>query len=65
MMNINYDKVFDVENCESKHSKLFPPNIFMVMASSTGGGKTNLLCNILLKYFGKSFKKALQNYLTP
>lgn len=47
-MNINYDKVFNTKETESKHCELFPKNIFMIICGSTGCGKTNLLCNLLL-----------------
>jgi len=47
-MNINYDKVFNIEKPESKHCKFFPKNIMAVICGSTGCGKTNLLYNLLL-----------------
>lgn len=49
-MNTNYDEIFTTDNkVKSKHFKVFPPNIFMVCCGPTSCGKTNLMCNILLK----------------
>lgn len=46
-MDINFDQVIQ-SDIESKHSMLFPKNIFMLIVGSTGSGKTNLLLNLLL-----------------
>lgn len=46
-MDINFDDVIQ-SGSDSKHSKLFPKNIFMLIVGSTGCGKTNLLLNLLL-----------------
>ena len=47
-MNIDYDKIFKTNETESKHCELFPKNFFMIICGSSGCGKTNLLCNLLL-----------------
>ena len=46
-MDINFDEVIR-NTSTSKHSKLFPKNIFLILVGSTGSGKTNLLLNLLL-----------------
>ena len=43
-----YTKKFNLPICSS-HSRLFPKNIFCVIAGSTGNDKTNLLLNFLNK----------------
>ena len=50
-MNTDYSKIFlKPENSKTrKHADFLPNNIFMVIAGSTGCGKTNLLLNFLLK----------------
>ena len=52
-MSLNTDfsqilnKIYGNSN-HSKHADIFPKNIFMIIAASTGGGKTNLMLNFLL-----------------
>lgn len=46
-LNVDYSKVYDDEKCKM-HSEIFPNNIFMIIAGSTGCGKTNLMLNFLL-----------------
>src|SRR6478609_2284228 len=46
----NYSKYFDKKASTANHAPFFPPNIFAIVAGSTGCGKTNLLLNLLLEY---------------
>ena len=45
----NYSKYFDKKASTANHAPFFPPNIFAIIAGSTGCGKTNLLLNLLLE----------------
>jgi ABC-type lipoprotein export system ATPase subunit len=45
---LDYSKEYIVPSCRP-HSPIFPKNIFAIIAGSTGGGKTNLLINLLRK----------------
>lgn len=45
----NYSKYFDKKASTANHAPFFPPNIFAIIAGSTGSGKTNLLLNLLLE----------------
>ena len=45
----NYSKYFDKKTSTANHAPFFPPNIFTIIAGSTGSGKTNLLQNLLLE----------------
>ena len=45
---IDYSKEYIAPSCRP-HSPIFPKNIFAIIAGSTGGGKTNLLINLLRK----------------
>ena len=42
------NKIYDDNTRNNKHSDIFPKNIFMIIAGSTGCGKTNLMLNFLL-----------------
>jgi hypothetical protein len=43
---VDYSKEYNI--CSRRpHSILFPPNCYTVIASATGGGKTNLMLNLL------------------
>jgi general stress protein 26 len=42
-----YKKIYG-NNYGPKHADIFPRNIFMILAGSTGSGKTNLLINMLM-----------------
>jgi len=46
-MNINYNKILNIPESLNKHAQFLPTNIFMIIAGSTGCGKTNLLMNFL------------------
>ena len=46
-LNVNYNKYCDKDN-NKKHSELFPNSIRMIIAGSSGCGKTNLMINFLL-----------------
>ena len=51
-LNTNYTDIFTKiygSNTTSKHADIFPKNIFMILAGSTGCGKTNLMLNFLMK----------------
>ena len=41
------NKIYDISN-HCKHADIFPKNVFMIIAGSTGCGKTNLILNFLL-----------------
>lgn len=45
---LDYSKEYNVPSCRP-HSPIFPKNIFAIIAASTGGGKTNLMINLLRK----------------
>src|SRR6476619_6564478 len=45
----DYSKYFDKKTSTANHAPFFPPNIFAIVAGSTGCGKTNLLLNLLLE----------------
>ena len=45
----DYSQFYEKSKSNSKHSPLFPKNIFCIIAGSTGCGKTNLITNLLLK----------------
>jgi Poxvirus A32 protein len=45
---IDFSKEYRVRSCRP-HSPIFPENIFAVIAAQTGGGKTNLMINLLRK----------------
>ena len=46
-MDIDYDKVLNIPKRPNKHASFLPTNIFMIIAGSTGCGKSNLLMNFL------------------
>ena len=50
--NVDYSKIYEQkygkQRC-NKHASIFPNNIFMIIAGSTGCGKTNLIMNFLLE----------------
>ena len=51
MMNTDYSKMYKEfygDSYQSKHHNIFPKNIFMIIAGSTGCGKTNLMMNFLM-----------------
>src|SRR5580704_1187009 len=45
----NYSKYFDKRTSTANNAPFFPPNMFAIIAGSTGSGKTNLLLNLLLE----------------
>lgn len=51
-LDINYTDISEKIYCKSRnrqrHADIFPENIFMILAGSTGSGKTNLMLNFLL-----------------
>ena len=51
-LNTDYSKIYQEiygSNYKSKHNAIFPKNIFMILAGSTGCGKTNLMMNFIMK----------------
>ena len=46
-MDIDYNQVLKKSQRSNKHASFLPTNIFMIIAGSTGCGKTNLLMNFL------------------
>src|SRR5579872_1171743 len=51
-MDTDYSKIYKKlygSSYESKHHEMFPTNIFMILAGSTGCGKTNLMMNFIMK----------------
>ena len=49
MQVIDFSKKNEIHKGSGNHAKIFPRNIFCVIAGSTCFGKTNLLINLLLQ----------------
>ena len=49
MQVIDFSKKYEIPKGCGNHAEIFPKNIFCVIASSTGSGKTNLMVNLLLQ----------------
>ena len=49
MQVIDFSKKYEIPKGCGNHAEIFPKNIFCVIASSTGCGKTNLMVNLLLQ----------------
>src|ERR1044071_4243230 len=68
-MNTDYSKIFnniyDNNTTLKKHADIFPKNIFMILAGSTGSGKTNLMLNFLLENGILKYDDAMIYTTTP